>query len=121
MEFLLWEYPDSVYLLLDSLINENDLDEACFAKSCLIISKAADKIDKRLLSVTDYEKALYWYIDHGDIDGQGQINYYLGRSYLEDMQYEKAMNAYLHALSLFEKNTRFIIVLHMLQVICRFV
>ena len=59
MEFLLWEYPDSVYLLLDSLINENDLDEACFAKSCLIISKAADKIDKRLLSVTDYEKALY--------------------------------------------------------------
>ena len=103
MEFLLWEYPDSVYLLLDSLINENDLDEACFAKSCLIISKAADKIDKRLLSVTDYEKALYWYIDHGDIDGQGQINYYLGRSYLEDMQYEKAMNAYLHALSLFEK------------------
>ena len=103
MEFLLDLYPDSVYFVLDSLINENDLNEICFAKSCLLVSKAADKTDKRLLSVTDYEKVLCWYIDCGTIDEQGQINYYLGRSYLEDMQYEKAMNAYLHALSLFKK------------------
>ncbi|MCL3852132.1 hypothetical protein M1P97_12620 [Parabacteroides sp. GYB001] len=103
IESLLTTYPDSVYLLLDSLVNENDLDEACFAKSCLLISKAADKINGKLLSIADYEKSIAWYNSNGEEADRAQILFYLGRSYTEKMQYEKAMNAYLYALGLFEK------------------
>lgn len=103
VECLLDVYPDSAYFLLNNLIVENDLDEASFAKSCLLISKAADKIDKKLLGVTDYERGLSWYTDHEEIDKQAQINYYLGRSYVEELQYEKAMSAYLQSLTLFKK------------------
>lgn len=107
IESLLTTYPDSVYLLLDSLVNENDLDEACFAKSCLLISKAADKINEKLLSIADYEKSIAWYNSNGEEVDRAQILFYLGRSCMEKMQYEKAMNAYLYALGLFEKNQDF--------------
>lgn len=70
---MLTTYPDSVYLLLDSLVNENDLDEACFAKSCLLISKAADKINGKLLSIADYEKSIAWYNSNGEEADRAQI------------------------------------------------
>lgn len=104
MESLLDLYPDSVYFLLENLIYESDLDEACFAKTCLLLSKAADKIDENLLSVADYEKSVIWYSRNGDEVDQAYIFFYLGRSCMENMQYKKAMNAYLHAFGLFEKN-----------------
>lgn len=107
MESLLASQPDSVYFFLDSLINECDLSEACFAKSCLLISKSADKISQRLRSVDDYEKAQIWFNDHGGIKDKASIHLYLGRSYVKEMQYEEAMSAYLFAFNLFEQNQNF--------------
>lgn len=107
MESLLALHPDSVYFILDSLINEYDLDDAYFAKSCLLVSKSADKIGQNIRCVDDYKKALMWFNNNGAIIDKAFIQLYLGRSYVGEMDYKEAMNSYLYALNLFEQNQDF--------------
>lgn len=109
MGSLLKNCPDSAYVLLDSLLSSDDLSDASFAKSCLLISESADLLHKELLDIQDYERAKIWFCNNGTVQEQALINYYLGRSYVEDSKYENAMHAYLSALDLSEnikdKNT----------------
>ena len=44
--------------------------------------------------------AQQWFTEHGTAEEQAQIDLYLGRAYVEDGEYDKAMQIYADALQL---------------------
>lgn len=102
-EALLIANPDSAYLLLDSITMADNLSDKLLARWCMLYGDVADKLHKDMPYVSQLLRARTWYEKHGTPYQQAQIGLYLGRSYVEDKEYMKAMDAYVQALDIAEK------------------
>ena len=102
-EALLEIKPDSAYLLLDSITMADNLSDKLLARWCMLYGKAADKVHEDMPYVSQLLRARTWYEKHGTPYEQAQIGLFLGRSYVEDREYMKAMDTYAQALDIAER------------------
>lgn len=96
--------PDSAQALLDSIHNPEALKNSSFARWCMLSGKITDMTYSTLLPAEQFERAYEWYSTHGTPAEQAQILIYLGRSYAEDGDYDKAMDIYTNAIDIAGKN-----------------
>ena len=99
-EALMKTNPDSTYLLLESIIIPDKLDDRLFAHWCMLSGEVADNLHKDMPYTSFLLKAQIWYERYGTIYEQAQIGLYLGRSYVEDKKYDEAMRCYVNALDI---------------------
>lgn len=91
-------YPDSVITTLDSIPLPEEMNPRLIARWCMLYARAADKIEDKMPYTNQLEIALKYYQKKKMREEEAEIGLYLGRSYVEDKEYEKAMRAYSDAL-----------------------
>lgn len=91
-------YPDSVITTLDSIPLPEEMSPRLIARWCMLYARAADKIEDEMPYTNQLEIALKYYQKKKMREEEAEIGLYLGRSYVEDKEYEKAMRAYSDAL-----------------------
>ena len=96
-ESLLKSDPDSSHILLDSIAVPDNLSDKLLARWCMLSGKVADTLYTDLPYVQQLLRAQAYYKSHGTKQEQAKIGLYLGRSYVEDKENEKAMKVYLLA------------------------
>jgi len=96
--------PDSANKVLKRLPSPNKLDDETFAHWCMLSGKITDKIYTPILPSFHLTRALMWYEKNGTIEEQTQMKLYLGRSYVADGNYDKAMTIFTNALETANKN-----------------
>ncbi|WP_071145529.1 tetratricopeptide repeat protein [Bacteroides ihuae] len=96
--------PDSASSVLKHLPSPEKLDDETFAHWCMLSGKVTDKINTPILPTFHLDRALKWYENNGTQEEQAQMKLYLGRSYVADGNYDKAMAIYIDALEIAEKN-----------------
>ena len=99
-ESLLKSDPDSSHILLDSIAVPDNLSDKLLARWCMLSGKVADTLYTDLPYVQQLLRAQAYYKSHGTKQEQAKIGVYLGRSYVEDKENEKAMKVYLQALDI---------------------
>lgn len=99
-ESLLKSDPDSSHILLDSIAVPDNLSDKLLARWCMLSDKVADTLYTDLPYVQQLLRAQAYYKSHGTKQEQAKIGLYLGRSYVEDKENEKAMKVYLQALDI---------------------
>ena len=99
-ESLLKSDPDSSHILLDSIAVPDNLSDKLLARWCMLSGKVADTLYTDLPYVQQLLRAQAYYKSHGTKQKQAKIGLYLGRSYEEDKENEKAMKVYLQALDI---------------------
>ena len=99
-ESLLKSDPDSSHILLDSIAVPDNLSDKLLARWCMLSGKVADTLYTDLPYVQQLLRAQAYYKSHGTKQDQAKIGLYLGRSYVEDKENEKAMKVYLQALDI---------------------
>ncbi|WP_297903711.1 hypothetical protein [uncultured Parabacteroides sp.] len=97
-EHLFDAYPDSAITTLDSIPLPEELSPHLIARWCMLYARAADKIEDEMPYTNQLEIALKYYQKKKMRKEEVEIGLYLGRSYVEDKEYEKAMKAYSDAL-----------------------
>lgn len=95
--------PDSAAIILKRIPSPEKLNDEAFARWCMLSGKVTDKINTPILPTFNFERALTWYKKQGSIEEQTQIELYLGRSYVADGNYDKAMLVYVSALDTAQK------------------
>ena len=91
-------YPDSVITTLDSIPLPEEMSPRLVARWCMLYARAADKIEDEMPYTNQLEIALKYYQKKKMREEEAEIGLYLGRSYVEDKEYEKAMRTYSDAL-----------------------
>lgn len=99
-ESLLKTDPDSAYALLERIPLPENLSDGLLARWCILYGKAADTLRMKMPYVHQLTRALAYYRTKNKLWEQAQIGLYLGRSYVEDKELEKAATSYLTALNL---------------------
>ena len=99
-ESLLKSDPDSSHILLDSIAVPDNLSDKLLARWCMLSGKVADTLYTDLPYVQQLLRAQAYYKSHGTKQEQAKIGLYMGRSYVEDKENEKAMKVYLQALDI---------------------
>ena len=99
-ESLLKSDPDSSLILLDSIAVPDNLSDKLLARWCMLYGRVADTLYTDLSHIQQLLRAQAYYEDHGTKQEQAKIGLYLGRSYVEDKENEKAMKVYLQALDI---------------------
>lgn len=99
-ESLLKSDPDSSHILLDSIAVPDNLSDKLLARWRMLSGKVADTLYTDLPYVQQLLRAQAYYKSHGTKQEQAKIGLYLGRSYVEDKENEKAMKVYLQALDI---------------------
>lgn len=99
-ESLLKSDPDSSFILLDSIAVPDNLSDKLLARWCMLYGRVADTLYTDLPYIQQLLRAQAYYEDHGTKQEQAKIGLYLGRSYVEDKENEKAMKVYLQALDI---------------------
>lgn len=89
---------DSAYLVLNSIVNPNELNDELFAHWCMLSGRVADNLHKDMPYTSFLSRAQTWYERYGTVYEQAQIGLYSGRSYVEDKMYDEAMRSYISAL-----------------------
>lgn len=95
--------PDSALTIL-STISIEKMNDNSFASWCMLSGKITDKIYNTLLPAIQFKRAYGWYVENGTPREQVQILIYLGRSYVEDGDYNQGMKTYTQALKTAEDN-----------------
>lgn len=104
-EHLLDADADSAARLLARLPAPDSLTRPEVARWCMLQGQLADTfLSRPLPAFRHYRRAAQWYAAHGTPDEQARILLYLGRAYLEDGDYERAMTAYAQALAVAEQH-----------------
>lgn len=93
-------YTDSASILLDSISDPDGLDDEDFARWCMVSGKVTDETATGLLPLYQWQRAQEWFMKHGTAEERAQVALYLGRAYVEDGEYDKAMQVYADALEL---------------------
>lgn len=93
-------YADSASILLDSISDPDGLDDEDFARWCMVSGKVTDETATGLLPLYQWKRAQEWFMKHGTAEERAQVALYLGRAYVEDGEYDKAMQVYADALEL---------------------
>lgn len=99
-ESLLKSDPDSSLILLDSIAVPDNLSDKLLARWCMLYGRVADTLYTDLPYVQQLRRAQAYYKSYGTKREQAKIGLYLGRSYVEDKENEKAMKVYLQALDI---------------------
>lgn len=99
-ESLLKSDPDSSLILLDSIAVPDNLSDKLLARWCMLYGRVVDTLYTDLPYVQQLRRAQAYYEAHGTKQEQAKIGLYLGRSYVEDKENEKAMKVYLQALDI---------------------
>lgn len=99
-ESLLKSDPDSSLILLDSIAVPDNLSDKLLARWCMLYGRVADTLYTDLPDVQRLRHAQAYYEAHGTELEQARIGLYLGRSYVEDKENEKAMKVYLQTLDI---------------------
>lgn len=97
-ESILKSDPDSSRILLDSIAVPDNLSDKLLARWCMLYGRVADTLYTDLPYVQQLLRAQAYYESHGTKQEQAKIGLYLGRSYVEDKENEKAMKIYLQTL-----------------------
>lgn len=97
-ETLLVNNPDSAFILLENISDPESLSNKLFAKWCMLSGKVANKLHEEMPYVNQLLRAQSWYDRNGSAEEQARIGFFLGRSYVEDKELGKAMEAYVSAL-----------------------
>ena len=92
VEELIPMYADSASVLLDSIQAPDELTDKDFAHWCMLCGKVTDEAATGLLPIYQWQRAQQWFTEHGTAEEQAQIDLYLGRAYVEDGEYDKAMH-----------------------------
>ncbi len=100
VEELIPMYADSASALLDSIKAPDELGNKDFAHWCMLRGKITDETATGLLPIYQWQRAQQWFMQHGTAEEQAQTALYLGRAYVEDGEYDKAMKIYADALQL---------------------
>lgn len=90
--------PDSVLLILDSIPLPEELSPSLATQWSMLYARAADKTGKEMPYVSQLQVALSYYKNKKQWPEIAETGLYLGRSYVENKEYEKAMQAYSDAL-----------------------
>lgn len=97
-EALLSSYPDSTRFLLQSVLLPEVLSDPLLTRWCFVYGQMADTLGIDMPYPSQLLRAAAYCRRHGTLSQQARIELYLGRSYKDDAQYEKAMQTYLPAL-----------------------
>lgn len=97
-ETLLKSSPDSALLLLDSIQEPLDLSTKNLARWSMLVSEVRDKKEEKMLSDTILAEAFSYWKRHGTRLEKSRMALFLGRSYFEAKEYEKALEQYTYAL-----------------------
>lgn len=106
-EQLLPTYADSASILLDSISDPDGLDDEDFARWCVVSGKVTDETATGLLPLYQWKRAQEWFMQHGTAEERAQVALYLGRAYVEDGEYDKAMEVYTNALELAKEHKEY--------------
>lgn len=106
-EQLLPENADSASILLDSISAPDKLDDESFARWCMLSGKVTDETIEGLLPIYQWQRAQEWFTKHGTAEERARIALYLGRAYVEDGEYDKAMKVYTDALLFAKENKEY--------------
>ncbi len=98
-ESLLQSDPHQAHALLDSVKYPGDLSDKDLTKWCLSFGKLADSIHTEL-PWSYYLERSWEYSHKKKLPECATIGLYLGRSYMEEKDVEKAMKVYLQALDI---------------------
>ncbi len=101
---LLESNPDSASNILKKIVSPEKFNDETFAHWCMLSGKITDKINTPILPISYLQRALTWYEKHGTQKEQAQIKLYLGRSFVAEGNYDKAMTIYIDALDIAQKN-----------------
>lgn len=101
---LLENNPDSASNILKKMVSPEKFNDETFAHWCMLSGKITDKINTPILPISYLQRALTWYEKHGTQKEQAQIKLYLGRSFVAEGNYDKAMTIYIDALDIAQKN-----------------
>lgn len=97
-EWLFAAYPDSTITVLDSIPLPEKMSSKLVARWCMLYARAADKIEDDMPYTNQLEIALAYYRKKKMREEEAEIGLYLGRSFVEDKEYERAMLVYSDAL-----------------------
>lgn len=103
-EALLATNPDSAYTLLNTIQNPGLMSNKLLARWCMLTGESSNKIHEDMPYPDLLLRAQTWYTKHGTVEEQVRICLFLGRSYVADKEYEKAMTIYMEALEAADKN-----------------
>lgn len=90
--------PDTAYIILNTIDIPHEMSDRLLAEWCMLSGESADKIQEDMPSVSYLLQAQKWYAKNGSPEEQARIGLFLGRSYLQDKEFEKAMDTYMEAL-----------------------
>ena len=96
--------PDSALVLLQTLPASDCLNREQHARWCMLQGRIVDKLFTPLPAPYHYEQAVRWYASHGSAEEHAQMQLYLGRAYMEEGDFDRAMTAYTGALRTAERN-----------------
>ncbi len=104
VENIITTNPDSAQILLNSIPSPEKLNNKDFAHWCLLSGKLTDELYTPMLPTYQLERAYKWYSSHGKVEEQAQLLLYIGRSYVEDGDYDQGMSNYTDALEIANDN-----------------
>ncbi len=91
--------PEAAHVLLtDSVAHPELLSPEVNARWCLMLCQLADSIDTPLPYVPQMKRTYQYVKRHGTVDEQLQTALYLGRTYMDDLDQEAALQTYTDAL-----------------------
>lgn len=99
-EALLVTNPDTAYIILNTIDIPYEMNDRLLAEWCMLSGESADKIQEDMPSVSYLLQAQKWYAKNGSPEEQARIGLFLGRSFLQDKEFEKAMDTYMKALDI---------------------
>lgn len=102
-EDLIKPHPDSAYLLLNSIMTPDRLNDKLFAHWCMLSGKVASDLHKDMPYTSFLLRAQSWYERYGTAKERAELGLYLGRSYVEEKNYDEAMTIFVKALDVARK------------------
>ena len=106
-EALLVTNPDTAYIILNTIDIPHEMSDRLLAEWCMLSGESADKIQEDMPSVSYLLQAQKWYAKNGSPEEQARIGLFLGRSFLQDKEFEKAMDTYMKALDIATDHERY--------------
>ena len=97
-ELLLASRPDSSLVLLDSVSLPEELDDRSLVRWCMLYGRVADTLYVDLPLPEPFKQAYAYLKSHGTPHEQARMGLYLGRAYMADKEYERAMKIYKESL-----------------------